>query len=65
MEGPYGKMRYHGNGDFQLFKEKAYGKKHIFMLGGGTGITPLYSIAQASVRCKDGVKINLLYSNKT
>jgi len=35
------------------------------MLAAGTGITPLFSIAQASVRAKDGVKIDLLYSNKT
>ena len=40
-------------------------KKNVFMLGGGTGINPLISIAQASVRSNDGLNINILYSSKT
>ena len=55
IDGPYGKVRYIGNGTFQINKEKMYGKQRVFMLGGGTGINPLFSIAQASVRAKDGV----------
>ena len=35
------------------------------MLGAGTGITPLYSIAQASVKSHDSIEIKLIYSNKT
>ena len=40
-------------------------KKKVFMVGGGTGINPLISIAQASVRSNDGLIINILYSSKT
>ena len=35
------------------------------LLAGGTGITPLFSIAQASILAKDGMTIMLLVSNKT
>ena len=35
------------------------------MLAGGSGITPIFSIAQASTLGKDGLEIHLLYSNKT
>lgn len=40
-------------------------KTKIFLCAGGSGITPHFSIAQASVLAKDGVQVTLIYSNKT
>ena len=65
VEGPFGKLSYHGmGGEFRLLGKKMF-KKKLMMLGAGTGITPLFSIAQASVKSKDNLSINLIYSNKT
>jgi len=40
-------------------------KTNIFLCAGGSGLTPLLSIAQASVLSNDGVKMTLIFSNKT
>ena len=40
-------------------------KKKVALLAGGSGITPIFSIAQASTLSQDGLEIWLLYSNKT
>lgn len=65
VEGPIGLVRYHGFGKFLLKKKELAPKKKLFLLGGGSGLTPLLSIAQASTFAKDGLDIILLYSNKT
>ena len=65
VSGPFEKIAYSGLGDFKLNTKVFQKKSNVFMLGGGTGITPLISITQASVRSNDGLIINLLYSNKT
>jgi cytochrome-b5 reductase len=48
-EGPIGRLRYLGGGDFKLLKNPVAGKRtKIGLIAGGTGITPMFSIAQAS-----------------
>jgi len=50
IRGPFGKLSYFGDGNFKIltkfkpitYKEKRY--KFVGMLGGGTGITPLYQV---------------------
>lgn len=65
-EGPVGMLRYLGYGKFQLKKEVLEHKKNkIGLIAGGSGITPMYSIAQASAYAKDGVQVTLLFTNKT
>lgn len=64
-EGPIGKIRYHGNGQFQMMKDMLPLKKKVALLAGGSGITPMYAIAAASSFAKDGLEIHFLFSNKT
>jgi len=40
-------------------------KKEVGLIAAGTGITPLFSIAQASVLSNDGIKMTMLTTNKT
>ena len=44
-EGPFGKIKYKGYGDFELLGEPLSKKTNLGLIGGGTGITPLLSIA--------------------
>jgi NAD(P)H-flavin reductase len=64
-EGPTGKTKYEGNGKFISQKKELPKKQKLGLIAGGTGISPLYSIALASSLAKDGLDIQLLFSNKT
>ena len=64
MEGPKGKINYIGCGNFYIQKEYNI-KKKIGMVAGGSGITPLFQIIQASVNNKDKVELTLLFGNKS
>lgn len=66
VSGPIGMIKYNGNGNF-LFKNEplANKKKRVGLITGGSGITPLLSIAEASCRAGDGVEYSMIYSNKT
>ena len=65
-EGPIGMIRYLGFGKVQFKKEVLEHKKNkIGLVAGGSGITPMYAIAQASAYAKDGVEVTLLFTNKT
>lgn len=64
-EGPIGMLKYNGFGKFMLKKNELKPKKRIGLLAGGSGITPMYSIALASSLAKDGLEIWFLFSNKT
>lgn len=64
-EGPFGKLRYFGYGDFHYMKKQLPNKTKVGLIAGGTGITPLFSLAQASCLANDKLNIKLIYSNKT
>lgn len=63
--GPVGKTKYRGWGKMNMMKDELKTKKHIFLVAGGTGITPWISIIQAAVLAQDGCKFTLIDSNKT
>lgn len=65
MSGPKGMFKYFGYGKCELKKTMLKPKKKIFLCAGGSGITPMLSIAQSSVLADDGVEMTLIYSNKT
>jgi len=65
-EGPIGMLRYLGWGKFVFKKvEMEHKKTNVFLIAGGSGITPMLAIAQASVLANDGVKMTLIFCNKT
>jgi len=73
MKGPVGFFLYKGCGEFHVKKE-LYAPtfeikktcKHIGMLAGGTGITPMLQLARAIFKNpKDTTNVNLLFSNHT
>ena len=64
-EGPVGKCRYNGQGNFILNKKALPVKRNFGLLAAGTGITPGYCMALASSLLKDGLNITLLFTNKT
>ena len=58
-------MENHGYGHFKYMgKFIPQRKMRVGFVCGGTGITPLFSMMQASVLAKDGVKYHFLTSNK-
>jgi len=67
VEGPLGKIKYRGYGIFDINGKSSTQQKikRFGMLGAGTGVTPLFSLAQASVMSGDGVDITMVLSNKT
>lgn len=58
-------IRYLGQGKLMLKKNMLKPKTKIFLCAGGSGITPMLSIAQAIVLSKDNVEVTLIFSNKT
>lgn len=66
LSGPMGYFNYKGDG---LFTNCFKGERKITKLGliaGGSGITPLFNIAQAIYRAKEThIDVKLLYSNRT
>ena len=65
MDGPKGNLKYTGYGIFTHMNKMGAKKKRLGLLAAGTGLNPLYSIAQASVLAKDGFEISMVCSNKT
>lgn len=55
IEGPYGSFVPSG---------ESYQSKHVVLLAGGSGITPLWSIAKSILKRADNVKLTLLYANR-
>lgn len=49
ISGPWGMTEYIGRGTFKL-RGKAVQKKHVGMIAGGTGITPMLQIIRAIMR---------------
>jgi ring-1,2-phenylacetyl-CoA epoxidase subunit PaaE len=53
IEGPYGSFTPPAD------------SSHLFLLAGGSGITPLFSIAKTIVSQRKDIKVTILYANKT
>lgn len=64
-EGPVGRLKYLGWGQFKLGKKLLFKKTKVGLIAGGSGLTPMYAIALASFLLDDGLDIKFLYSNKT
>ena len=65
VEGPTGFTSYEGNGIVKYKRKPLLPKSKIGLISGGTGITPMLSIAQASILSQDGVDLTMLNFNKT
>jgi len=65
IDGPIGLVEYLGMGKFKL-PGRMTETKHVGMLAGGTGITPMLQIVSAAMLEKgDSTKFSLIYGNKT
>ena len=67
MEGPMGRLTYLGNGVINRMKKEDARFTKVVLLGGGSGLTPLYSFLNAIYLAKDPAitYCHLIYSNKT
>jgi NAD(P)H-flavin reductase len=65
MEGPKGRLTYEGKGNFTIAKKQVLGRKKIGCVAGGTGITPVYQVIQASLLNKDKCQLSLVFGNRT
>merc|ERR1712060_864347 len=65
LSGPVGVDEYLGKGTFKL-PGRTITVKHVGMMAGGTGLTPMLQVVQAAIRDpKDTCKFSLIYANKT
>lgn len=65
MSGPWGQIEYTAPGTF-VYMKKELKKKHIGMIAGGTGITPMLQVIDAVLtNPKDSTTLSLIYANKT
>lgn len=65
IDGPLGLVEYLGKGAFKL-PGRTKETRHVGMLAGGTGITPMLQIVSAAMKEKgDSTKFSLIYANKT
>lgn len=65
INGPRGNVEYLGCGMVKL-PNRALSAKHICMLAGGTGITPMMQVLRRAIRDKaDYCRFTLIYANKT
>jgi len=65
MEGPKGRLKYEGLGNFVITKKPVTGKTKIGLIAGGTGITPCYQIIQSILVNNDTPSVSLLFGNRT
>lgn len=65
VKGPLGHIEYTGRGHFLVDGKQKKAKK-LAMLAGGTGITPIYQVAQAILKDpEDETEMFLVYANRT
>jgi len=65
VDGPLGANEYLGGGVFKL-PGRTLSVKHVCMMAGGTGLTPMLQVVQASLLDpQDTTKFTLLLANKT
>ncbi|KAI7840579.1 hypothetical protein COHA_005732 [Chlorella ohadii] len=62
-KGPIGHVEYLGRGRYSLDGEP-HAARHISMIAGGTGITPMYQVIKAVLKdADDSTQLSLLYAN--
>lgn len=65
VKGPLGHIEYTGRGNFLVGGKPKFAKK-LAMLAGGTGITPIYQVAQAILKDpEDETEMYVVYANRT
>ncbi|KAL2317757.1 hypothetical protein Fmac_031633 [Flemingia macrophylla] len=65
VKGPLGHIEYTGRGNFLVHGKPRFAKT-LAMLAGGTGITPVYQVAQAILKDpEDRTQMHVLYANRT
>ncbi|KAH1213896.1 Nitrate reductase [NADH] 2 [Glycine max] len=65
VKGPLGHIEYTGRGNFLVHGKQRFAKR-LAMLAGGTGITPIYQVAQAILKDpEDPTEMHVVYANKT
>jgi len=63
VQGPFGRMEYLGRSEW---KGKYGTKKHLGLIAGGSGVTPMLQLIQAVLSDpEDKTTLSLLYANKT
>ncbi|KAK4276775.1 hypothetical protein QN277_014883 [Acacia crassicarpa] len=65
VKGPLGHIEYSGRGQFLVHGKPKFAKR-LAMLAGGTGITPIYQVAQAILKDpEDQTEMHVVYANRT
>jgi len=65
VKGPLGHIEYTGRGNFMVHGKPRFAKR-LAMLAGGTGITPIYQVAQAILKDpEDLTEMHVVYANRT
>ncbi|ESW13102.1 hypothetical protein PHAVU_008G168000 [Phaseolus vulgaris] len=65
VKGPLGHIEYTGRGNFTVNGKSRFAKR-LAMLAGGTGITPIYQVAQAILKDpEDLTEMHVVYANRT
>ena len=65
VKGPLGHIEYTGKGNFLVHGKPKFAKR-LAMLAGGTGITPIYQVAQAILKDpEDETEMHVVYANRT
>lgn len=65
VKGPLGHIEYTGKGNFMVHGKPKFAKR-LAMLAGGTGITPIYQVAQAILKDpEDRTEMHVVYANRT
>ncbi|XP_057727310.1 inducible nitrate reductase [NADH] 2 [Arachis stenosperma] len=65
IKGPLGHIEYTGKGNFTVHGNHRFAKR-LAMLAGGTGITPIYQVAQAILKDpEDRTEMHVVYANRS
>ncbi|XP_020202176.1 inducible nitrate reductase [NADH] 2 [Cajanus cajan] len=65
VKGPLGHIEYTGRGNFLVHGKPRFATR-LAMLAGGTGITPIYQVAQAILKDpEDRTQMHVVYANRT
>ncbi|XP_054721195.1 NADH-cytochrome b5 reductase 3-like [Uloborus diversus] len=71
VRGPSGRLIYLGRGDFRIKPDTksdavTHKIKHVGMIAGGTGITPMYQLVKQALKDpEDTLQMSLLFANQT